>query len=237
MSLPSTRGVAEQEAAGGVAGLGLVPDRGVGRVADVDARVVPLLARDGGEPPLDVEDEVAQLLVPAEPVVAAVALADEDARSSGRATIATSSLELRRPAGSARASSPSARARRRRAGRSSPSGRFSRALGVSSAPARAARAESIRTSPKAARRTVMGGTPGVRGRSDRPRARGGPRPGRRPVSRRRPSPRNAPARHFAAWTRRDRMPARNSVTRRGVAVRHERGTGTTSIPAGLGRRR
>ena len=70
-------GLAEEVAAGGVAGLGLVPDPGVGRVAGVDARVVALLARDRREPPLDVEDAVADLLVPAEPLVAAVALADE----------------------------------------------------------------------------------------------------------------------------------------------------------------
>src|SRR5262249_4222102 len=62
-------GVGEEVAAGGVAGLGLVPDRGVGRVAGEDPRVVPLPARDGHESPLDVVDEVAELLVPAEPLV------------------------------------------------------------------------------------------------------------------------------------------------------------------------
>ena len=77
LSLPSTVGVAEEVPARGVAGLCLVPDPGVGRVAHVDARVVALLARHRGEPPFDVEDAVAELLVPAEPLVAAVALADE----------------------------------------------------------------------------------------------------------------------------------------------------------------
>src|SRR4051812_27484362 len=77
LDLAVDEGVAEQVAAGSVAGLGLVPDRGVGRVADVDPGVIPLLARDEDEPPLDVEDEVAELLVPAEPFVPAVAGADD----------------------------------------------------------------------------------------------------------------------------------------------------------------
>ena len=69
-----------------------------------------LLARDRRESPLDVVDEVAQLLVPAKPLVAAVALADQIAgRCVQRPLRAVAELSLRQ--GAARGPSPRAWAR------------------------------------------------------------------------------------------------------------------------------
>jgi hypothetical protein len=77
LELAGERRIAEEEASRAIAGLGLVPDPRIRRVAGVDARIVAPLARDRREPPLDMEDEVAQLVVPPEPLMAAVPLADE----------------------------------------------------------------------------------------------------------------------------------------------------------------
>ncbi len=80
LQLAAGQGLAEQEGVRAAADLRLVPDLRVARVPDVEARVVSLLAgRQRRELPLDVVDEVAQLLVPAEPVVAAVPFAEQDA--------------------------------------------------------------------------------------------------------------------------------------------------------------
>ena len=73
-------GLAEQVSARGIAALGLVPHLAVRRSPDIDARVVPLLARHRRESPLDMEDEIGENLVQPKPLVAAVTLANEDAR-------------------------------------------------------------------------------------------------------------------------------------------------------------
>ena len=71
--------LAEQVTAGGVAALGLMPHLAVGRVADVDAGVVTLLARNRREPPFDVKDVIRQNLVHTQPLMAAVALTYQSA--------------------------------------------------------------------------------------------------------------------------------------------------------------
>ena len=75
--VPCSDRVAEEISPRAVTGLGLVTDRGIRRVAGVNAGIVAFLAGNDGESPLDVEDAVCQLFVPAKPFVAAVALADQ----------------------------------------------------------------------------------------------------------------------------------------------------------------
>src|SRR5262249_5702569 len=77
--LPVHQGVAEDEADVLVADLGLVPDPAVGRGADEDAAVVAGLPFQLPEAPLDVQDAVGELLVVAQHLVQAGAVARQGA--------------------------------------------------------------------------------------------------------------------------------------------------------------
>ena len=57
-----------------------MPHLAIGRAADEDAGVIPLLARNRREPPFHVEHVVGENLVQPQPLMAAVTLADQVAR-------------------------------------------------------------------------------------------------------------------------------------------------------------
>ena len=98
-------GGAEQVPARAVTGLGLMVDLRIGRIAGIDARVITFLARNWRESPFDVINEIAQLGVPSEPLMAAVALADQMCRSPRPETTARRAVAWLAPA-AVRESSP-----------------------------------------------------------------------------------------------------------------------------------